>query len=192
MIGLALLLLGAGGQAPEILVDRVIAVVDKEVVTESELLTEARVALVFREGERGAKLAATEKLDAELLASMQEWVINQILVANQVRRIGYVEVSEQEVDKAVRRFAQAFVSPDAYRAFARKFDLADSTLRDILRRDLRNEKFLAQRLRPYVPGGGEEEDPGGRYNDALARWLSEVRANAEIRLLGPTGELELQ
>ena len=181
---LAFLLLGPT-QSPEILVDRVIAVIDQEVVTETELLTEARVALVFREGERGVKLASGD-MDAELLASMREYVINQLLVANQVRRIGTIDVSEQDLERAVRRYSQSFASPDAQRAFARKFEITEATVRDILRRDLRNDKFLTQRLRVSGDAGDE------RYTTALARWLAELRGNSEIRLLGPTGALELQ
>jgi hypothetical protein len=186
-LALALLLCGA----PEVLVDRVVVVVDKEVVTESELLTEARVFLVMHEGERGAKAAAASDLDPQFVETMRTLVINELLIAKQVRRVGYVDISEQEVEHAVRRFVQAFGTIDAYRAFARKFDLGESTLRDILRRELKHAKFVAPRLRPYA-GQSENDDGQQRYNDALDRWLSELRANADIRLLGPNGELERQ
>jgi hypothetical protein len=175
-----LALLGAGG--PETLVDRVVAVVEKEVITESELLIEARVSLVLRYGEGGVKAAAGE-IDSVTLGEMQRYVITEVLVANQVRRIGSIDVSEQEIDLALKRFSQAFGAVDAYRAFVRKFDIAEAALRGIVRRNLRNDKFLKQRHRGHAAAAPANDE-------AVLRWVNELIENAEIRLLGPNGELE--
>jgi hypothetical protein len=179
----------AATQPPGTLIDRVVAVVDKQVITQSELLTEARLTLVLQQGEA----VGSGDLDDQILRRFLDYVVNQTLVAIQVRRLGSIHVSEGEVDRELQRVAASFRSLDAYRAFLRRFDISDEVLRNSLARRLRNERYIAERMRLKVPeGGGDEGARRSRYDDALKRWLVELRASAEIRLLGPTGELELQ
>ncbi len=181
------------------IVDQIVAVVDKEIVTESELLIEARVALVAREQGRGYALA-DGPLDRELLDPTRDYLINQVLIASHVRRLGTVEVSDQEVDRALEQFIGYFPSDAAYQAFKRKYGIPEETIRDILRRDLRNERYIDQRMRIWM-GGAMRSDRGDdhqrearveRAERALKRWLSDLRKGAEVRLLGPEGELEVQ
>jgi hypothetical protein len=180
------LLLAALALPPGKLVDRAIAVVDKEVITHSELLREARVALVMREG---ANVGAAH-LPTELLADFLRYLVDQVIIANQARRLGGIAISEAEVDGAVETFAQRFSSPAAYSAFLRRFDIPREALRDILRRDLRNERYIEQRMRAWRIGDGGDSE--GRYREALATWLRELRKGVELRVLSREGELELQ
>ena len=59
----------------------------------------------------------------------------------------------------------------------------------ILRRALRNELYVDSRVKSWRSGG-----QGGERSvrEAYERWIRELRAAAEIRLLGAEGELELQ
>ena len=173
------------------IVDQVVAVVDKEVITDSELLVEARVALVAREGEVGRAIAEGE-LDVDTLLRMRDYLVNQLLIANFIRRLGTVTVSEQEVDRAQQRFMKIFPSDDAYRAFKRKYDVPEPTIRSILRRELRNETYVKERMRSWLTVGLSEAEREHRAQESLARWLADLRRGAEVRLLGPQGELELQ
>lgn len=170
------------------LIDQVVAVVDKEVVTRTELLAEARVALALREGEA----AATATLDEEILSSFRTYLINQILVAAQARRLAAAEVSTEEVEREVERFANRFRSASAYQAFLRRYDVSPETLRRILRRDLRNARYIEQRMRARLVGGSAAGPTSEEYRRALESWLAELRQSAEIRLPGPAGELEAQ
>ncbi len=169
------------------LVDRVVAVVDKQVITLSELLVETRVTLVYKGGES----AASADLDEQLLRTFADYVVNQTLVAMQARRLGAAEVSEVDVEHELWRFAQQFRTNDAYRAFLRRFDISDEVLRHIAQRNLRNDKYIAERMRLRL-GERDATVDSPRYQEALKKWLTEVRQSAEVRLLGPTGELELQ
>jgi hypothetical protein len=183
-----LALVAALGVPPGTLIDRVVAVVDKEVVSQSELLVEARVALAQHEGEA----AAATDLDEPALKAFLEWLVSQILVSAQARRLGAAEVTAAEVERDLQALTQSFSSPDAYRAFLRRFDISEDRLRNILERDRRNERFIADRMR--LLGSGERgADPSSPpYQQALRRWLEELRDAVDLRLLGPTGELELQ
>jgi hypothetical protein len=183
-----LLALLAAGSTPGTLVDRVVAVVDKQVVTQSELLLEARVALLLREGE----VAATAELDDQALKAFLDYLVNQLLIAGQARRLGGVEVTAAEVEHDLRELARRFRSPDAYRAFLRRFDATEDQLRNILARTRRNERFIGDRMR-LIGAADRAADPGSpQYQQALRRWLDELRDAVDVRLLGPTNELELQ
>lgn len=171
-----------------VLIDSIVAVVDKEVITESELVTEARVALAWREGET----AAAAELSDDFLSGMRDYLVNQTLVASQARRLGSVEVADEEVARRLWQFTQRFASANRYRAFLRRFGVAETTVQDILRRELRNERYVAQRLRTRVAGGRAAASSQERSQQALGQWLSELRQGVEIRLVGPGGQLEQQ
>jgi hypothetical protein len=163
----------------QVLVDQVIAVVDKEALTHSELLANARIALVAREGARGVTVAE-DRLDADLVASLRDYLLDQVLIAQQIRRLGGPAISEEQTEREVARFAAKFPSRAAYEAFIRKYDISERTLRQALRRDLQNDAYIQQRI---PQGDGRDE--------ALAQWLAQLRGSARIRLLGESGELEL-
>jgi hypothetical protein len=169
-------------------IDSVVAVVDKDVITESELLTEARIALAWREGER----AATAELSDELLEALRDYLIDQTLVASQARRLGAEDVPEEAIDQRAWQFTQRFSSQNAYRAFLRRFGITEAAVRDILARDLRNDRYIAQRMRTRLLGGASREGtPAARYDAAVKQWLQELRQSVELRRVGPDHELEL-
>lgn len=170
------------------LVDWIVAVVDKEVVTRSELVSEARIALAYRGGETSEEAA----LDEEFLRDFRDYLINQILIADQARRLGASEISEEEVSVEIDRFSAGFRSVAAYEAFLRRYDIALETLRGVLRRDLRNARFIDQRMRARMLASENDPERDAQYTKALERWLGELRDAAEIRLPGKNGELEVQ
>jgi len=186
---LLLSLAGAVELSPGILVDRTIAVVDKKVITYSELLREARVALVIRQDVQ----TASSELSPELLHDYLNFLVDEVVIAAQARRVGGMDVSGEEVDRAAERFAARFPSVEAFRAFERRFDISETALKDILRRNLHNERYIAQRMKAWR-ATVEEGKPGAdkEYQQALARWVGELRAGVELRLLSPSGELEVQ
>lgn len=169
-------------------IERVVAVVDKEVITQTELLTETRVALAWRQGEH----AASADLNEELFQVFRDYVVDQTLVAIQVRRLGSVEVSDEEIDQRAWQFSQHFSSMSAYHAFLRRFGISESTVRDILARDLRNDRYITQRMRTRVVSGRGSTSTPENYAETLRGWIRELRQGAELRLLGPDGDLELQ
>jgi hypothetical protein len=171
------------------LIEVVVAVVDKEVITRSELLTEARVALAMQRGGDGSEAAS---IDEQFLADFRDYLINQILIAGQARRLGAAEVSEDEVTRDLERFANQFRSASAYQAFLRRHDIQVPTLRGILRRHLRNERYIEQRMRARRLGASGTPIDEKEYQEGLRQWLGELRDTAEIRLPGPDGELEIQ
>lgn len=188
----AALVLSQGDAVPTpkgILVDRIIAVVDGEVLTETELLAEVRIALVLRRGSE----AATRDLDDKVVHAFREYVVNQMVVAAHVRRLGTVEVSNDRLEQLFREFHARFPSVHAFRAFLRRFDVSETKLSNLFRRDLRNQVFIDQRLRSRqltnARGGSSNKQWSAEDVNQL---LSEMRETVRIRLLGPNDQLELQ
>ena len=185
-IALLCLVLGASPSSdPGTLVDRVIAVVGEEVVTESELHVEARIALAYREGEE----AATSPLASELLDSLRGYVINQLVIMIHARRLGAADVSQERLTAVMDRFRSRFSSYVAYQAFLRRYGIGEETVRRILRRDLRNELFINKRLQR--PGEkGTAKGANKKREEALALWLDQMKRSLNIRVLGANHRLE--
>lgn len=169
-------------------VDQIIAVVDGEVITESELRQESRIALALRQGEAAALTA----LDEEVLVAFRDYVVNQMVVSVHVRRLGTIELSRKKIDRAIQKFKAKFRSPSAYEAFKRRFDIGEAKIRSTLRRELRNQMFVKQRLRSRQLSqrlGGESTTWS---EEAMNTLLAEMKQTVEIRYLGPDQQLELQ
>lgn len=175
------------GVSSEPLVDRVVAVVDKQVITQSELLCEARVVLVVRQGES----AADVDFDEPALRAFADYIVNQTLITAQVRRLGAADVTTADMEQEVAHFVQRFHTVDAYQAFMRRYDISQETLHNILERNLRNQRFITERMRLLVPGGSTPDPSSVQYQTGLRRWLDELRDAVDVRLWGPNGELEL-
>lgn len=168
-------------------IDRVIAVVDQDVITETELILEARLALALR----GAVDAASKQIEARFLTTFLDYLVNQLLISSQARRLGIVEVSDDELAEALERFVDRFGSTAAFEDFLRRFGISEERLNASLLRDLRNGRYVTRRMRVRLMGR-ELEPTAKEYQDALDRWLKELRDSAEIRLLGPDGRLMLR
>lgn len=183
----ALVMLSLLADADGTRIDRVIAVVDREVITETELVIEARLALA----RRGAVRSAARPIDNRFLDSFLEYLISQLLVSTQARRVASTAVSDEEVDSEVERFADKFPSRTAYAAFLRRFDVSEDRLRASILRDLRNGAYVARRMNVRLMGRELASD-SPEYQQALELWLGELRDAAEIRLMGEDGRLTLQ
>jgi hypothetical protein len=174
------------GQIP---IDRIVAVVDKEVLTESRLLTEARLSLAWREGPQAAQVDLAPKL----LDVLRAWIIDQMLIASQARRLGSDDVSEEQTAAREATLIQRFASQAQYDTFLTQFGITRQAVHDTMARDLRCEHYMEQRMRTRLVGSTQAKtvEPG-RYAAAVKLWLEELRQSAEVRLEGPDGSLELE
>jgi len=187
-LAVAILTTPAKAKERGVAVDQIIAVVGGEVITESELRQESRIALALRQGEAAALTA----LDEEVLVAFRDYVVNQMVVSVHVRRLGTIELSRKKIDRAIQKFKAKFRSPSAYDAFKRRFDIGEAKIRSTLRRELRNQLFVKQRLRSRQLSqrlGGESTTWS---EEAMNTLLAEMKQTVEIRYLGPDQQLELQ
>jgi hypothetical protein len=135
------------------------APVPPRVITLTRLQEEARIALVSR----GGTGAADAELDGAALRAGLEWLIDQILLLDEVVRLQVFEVERSDVLEELRRFQGRFASPQAYRAFLARVDITEEELLVVLRRMLRVQRYVESRV-----------SAAGRVREAdVDRWLQE-------------------
>jgi hypothetical protein len=201
--------------APAEIVEEVVAVVRNpptappRLVTRTKLVEEARIALVSR----GATAAATGALDREALRAALEWLLDQMLVADEAAKLRLDEVDRDEVLADLRRFRARFASEAEYEAFLRSSELSEDELVATLSRMIRVERYVQSRIGRTARISDDEVDrwlrergaasaPAATREAARAQLaeeraaaqvrelLSELRARADVRLIGSLRERE--
>ena len=119
------------------LVDAVAAVVERRVITMSEVEAEARLVLLERAGPAAAEAA----LDSALLDRILDVIVVQELLALDARRTG-VAVREVDIDARVGAVRARFGAPDDARVFLAQHAIDEELLRTRARRDLAAEALL--------------------------------------------------
>lgn len=205
VVALAALAL-AGQREP---IDAVAAVVERRVVTTSEVQAEARLVLLERAGPE----IATGPLDAGLLQKVLDAIVVQELLALEARRTG-IAVREVDIDKSVEtvraRFTDSAYVPgaaptaapiEASRAFFAKLGVDEELLRGRARRDLAagallNKVFADVKVSDAEAGAllssrPELVDVAGaraalekeRKEQRFATLVDTVRRNTEVRVV---------
>ncbi|HUU03651.1 MAG TPA: SurA N-terminal domain-containing protein [Myxococcota bacterium] len=191
--------------ADGILVDEVVAVVNRQVIAYSEIVREGELILAEREGERGQ----TRRLTADFLNQVRELLINQRVLLDEALRMGLPLVTGREVERLLRGFRQHFSSEEVYMRFLFEHDLTEEDVGDTLAHHLRVERLKEKKLRsmPEV-----DDEAVRRYYDrhkielggnplkivaeairlklitetrdkALSRWVWELRKRSEVKIL---------
>ncbi|GAO02629.1 hypothetical protein [Anaeromyxobacter sp. PSR-1] len=170
-------------------------------ITLTRLEAEARVALVSR----GGAEAAFRPLDAEVLRATLDWLLDEMLVADESARLRLDAVDREALEPALRRFRGRFADDDAHRRFLARFELGEEDVAASLARTLEVERYLGTRVGRGVRVGDDEVDAALRARGAAApsreavraglaeeraraqaqALIRELRARAEIRVLDP-------
>ncbi len=191
----ATLLAAAPAAAAPRVVEEIVAVVRNppgatpRLVTLTKLVEEARVALVSR----GAAAAATQPLDAGALRAALDWLLDQMLLADEAARLGLDAVERDAVDAALARFRAQLGPGDAYPRFLAATELTEEELSSTLARMVRVERYVQSRVGRAAPVGDDEVDrwleaqgaggASGPARDAARAQLEEERARAQVREL---------
>jgi hypothetical protein len=187
-------------------IDRVVAIVEGQVLSLSELEFEARVALI----QRGGMQASEAPLDEETLRGALELAISQRLQVLGAERLQAYPVERAEVDARVATFRGKFPDEGAFETFLARHDTDVEQLTAVLERNLRAERILDSRIRLRAQVDEAEvrrhyeqnaaDFPGGyeaaraavrarlvreRYSALAAAELAQVRANAQVRRVAP-------
>jgi peptidyl-prolyl cis-trans isomerase SurA len=149
-LALAALLPGALARAE--LVDRIVAIIDREVVTLSE-------------AEQASEIARARTDASAPLVSVVERLIESRLVEREVDRFTGEPVSAELVDGALREVRAGFSSESAFRDMLTRSGLSEEELRAKLRRQIAVTQYLEQRFRPLT--FVTEEQIEAYYRDEL-------------------------
>ncbi|AKQ66743.1 hypothetical protein A176_003655 [Myxococcus hansupus] len=186
--------------------DRVVAIIEGQVLTLSELRFEARVALV----QRGGMQALDLPLDEDTLRGALELVINQRVQVLNADRLQAFPAEPSDVQARVAAFQAAVGGAAALKQFLVRHDVDARGLEQVLSRGLRAERILDSRIRLRAQVGETEvrrhfeqhadEYAEGyeaartrireklvreRYGALAAEELAQVRASAQVRRVAP-------
>jgi peptidyl-prolyl cis-trans isomerase SurA len=137
LLALALALTFGARIASGELVDRIVAIIDREVVTLSE-------------AEQAKEIASARSGEAPPLASIVERLIESRLVEREVERFTDVQVPADSVEAAFQEIRSGFPSESSFEAMLERSGLSEAELRGSLRRQLRTAQYLEQRFRPLT------------------------------------------
>jgi hypothetical protein len=179
------------------LVDRVVASVNNEVITLSELDRAVGFNVAFG-GKDG------DKLRAETL----EGLVNRHLLLQEAYRLKFVEVSDQDINAEIEKLKMRLGSDDTFAVFLTRLDLTREQLGRMLGERLLVEKFIEKKIGLYVHVSRDEardyfsshpaEFKGKSFQEVqkaieamltnqkleqqVAQYLTELRSKADIRL----------
>jgi hypothetical protein len=185
--------------APAERIDRVVAAVNNEVITLSDL----RQAVRFNE-EMGGASRDGKNIEAETL----EGLINKRLLLHEARRLSLAEVTEQDVNAEVGKVRSRLGSDKAFRDFLQRMDMTPEQLGRMLGERLLVERFVEKKVGLFVRVGRDEarkyfddhpeEFKGKRFAEVskaivallseektgqqITRYLAELRSKADIRI----------
>jgi peptidyl-prolyl cis-trans isomerase SurA len=140
----------SGSAARAEIVDRIVAVVDREVIT----LSEAEQAGEFRMLQGGR-----EELP---LGQIVDRLIEVRLVEREVSRYPDEAVAPQEVEQALDAIRGSFSSPAAFAEALAVRGMTEEELQVLITKQMRVERYIESRFRPLVY---VTEDAVGRYYD---------------------------
>ncbi len=141
---------------PGEIIDRVLAIVAGDVITQSDVLLARDLQLV--------STGSASDPTREILTALVE----RALVLSEVERYAPPEPASGEIDRRIQTIRTRFQTPEAFEAALARAGLEDRHLREILRQDLRIEAYLAERF----PSAGR---------GALVRdWIAGLRRRSDI------------
>ncbi|MDR3698508.1 MAG: hypothetical protein P4L56_02665 [Candidatus Sulfopaludibacter sp.] len=162
--------------------DRVAIVIDKQVITESELLGDLRL----------TEFINGQPLDLGPLARRDaaEHLVDQELIRRDMESGGFAKPNAAQGDALLRKFRQEhYPAPAAYLAALQKYGVTEEQLKQRLLWQLTAIEFTDLRFRPV-----QQEEPSqsadravtdgaaGSVDQQMDAWLKQARSNAKIIL----------
>lgn len=167
------------------LIDSIVARVNRHPITRSQLDLEARLALA----QHGDVFEASAPLSGSALASALDYLVDQILLDDEANHLQVFDLSEEDLRAEVTKLSGHFPSAQAYQAFLDEFSITPDTVQSTLRRALRAERYLDDKIRVQVQGGSDVYTARALAKEVV----NQLRSRADIRIIGgltrlpPTG-----
>jgi hypothetical protein len=188
------------------IIDRVVAIIEGQVLTQSELEFETRVAFI----EQGTVQAIDAPLDEEMLRAGLEMVIGQRLQVLSADRLEAFAAEQAQVESRLARFRRHFESEEVFQAFLARAGADMKHLTEVLKRHVRFDRIIESRVRLRAQPSETDlkryfeqhasDYPEGfdavksrlrdtlfqeRYKALAAEELAQVRASAQVRRVAP-------
>lgn len=127
----------------EILVDEVVAMVNRQAITHSEVWQEAVLLTVQRPGGFTHRLEVSPENFGETL----EMLINQRVLLDEAQRLGLPPVVDQEKEELLQGFRKRFPDTERYTQFLLEHDINEDIVAEVLVRHWRVEVLRDKKLR---------------------------------------------
>jgi hypothetical protein len=179
---------GSGATSPESrLVNRIVAAVNNEVITLRELEMECEFQLIIQ-GKKGPSGSLSPDHSRDFRQGVLEGMINQILILEEAQRTGLAEVDKEELAGKLRDFQQRFTSESEFSRFLNKWGLSRKELEGRFKAQIIVTRFMERVITPLSESEGEvrekEQERIAAFQEQLTRKVEELRAKADIRLMG--------
>ena len=179
-IGLFLLLILFPATSPAIVADRILAVVDREVIALSDIQKYREVFL--------------KKRDADDSAALEE-IIDQTLLLAEARKLEILPPPDDEIARVYKKLRMRFGRPETFELLKTRLALTDDEIKERIKQQLLIDKLIEQRIHFFVfvtPAEIEayyQEHPGEFKNqtqEAARKAIQEIRTaeKAQLKLKG--------
>ena len=135
---IALLLLATA--APAVTIDRIAAIVDRQVLTVSEVGQMVELRFFPRKS----------KSDDDYRHDVLESLIAQALRFRDVERFGAADIPKDSIEARLREIAARFASPAEFDAAVQRAELTPDEVRALIKRQLQVETYIQDRFAPLI------------------------------------------
>ena len=135
------LLLAAGRRAPAATIDRVAALVDRQVLTVSEVSQMAEIRFFPR---------TSGQSEADYRRFILDSLIAQALRFRDVERFGAEDVSKDSIEARLLQIQKRFASPEEFNAALQRAQLTLDEVRALVKRQLQVEGYIQERFAPMI------------------------------------------
>ncbi len=130
--------LSVGGEV----VDQVAALVEGEVITLSEVQQLVQY--------KGWQISEEPDERRNLYLTVLDQIINQKLISREAQHTPGIQISQDDVDHQLQAYRRRFSSQDQFQEQLESMEMTESTLRDLIRRELTVWKFVQTRFEPFI------------------------------------------
>jgi hypothetical protein len=146
-VGCWLLAVGASRQAPAATIDRVAAVIDRDVLTVSEISQMAEVRFFPQKAGQN---------DGDYRHDILDALIAQALRFRDVERFGAQDIPKDSIESRLLEIQKRFASPAEFTAALARAELTLDEARALVKRQLQVEAYVQERFAPLIFVSSEE------------------------------------
>ena len=123
-------------------VDQVAALVEGEVITLSEVQQLVQY--------KGWQISKEPDERRNLYLTVLDQIIDQKLISSEAQQTPGIQISQDDVDQQLQAYRRRFSSKDQFQQKLESMEMTESTLQDLIRRELTVWRFVQTRFEPFT------------------------------------------
>jgi len=123
-------------------VDQVAALVEGEVITLSEVQQLVQY--------KGWQISEEPDERRSLYLTVLDQIINQKLISREAQQTPGNQISQDDITQQLQAYRRRFSSQDQFQEKLASMEMTESTLRDLIRRELSVWRFIQTRFEPFI------------------------------------------